>query len=109
VIRRFNAARDEEYAEIVENVERFEDEIARESRKGKFTFAELEDIEADWEKLQRWRERIAVRDFFGAAGRDEAEAALARGQTALEAFAAAVYRHEGVQSDGNSASTRADE
>ncbi len=98
---RFNAARDEEYAEVVENVERFEDEIARESRKGKFTFAELEDIEADWEKLQRWRERIAVRDFFGASGRGDADAALARGQGALERFAAAVYRHQGVQGNAD--------
>lgn len=97
LIARFNRARDEEYAEVVENVERCEDEIARERRKGKFTFAELEDGEADREKVQRWHERIRARDFFEAPGRAEAEAALARGQAVLDAFAAAVYRHEGVQ------------
>jgi hypothetical protein len=37
LIQRFNTARDEEYAEIAENVERFEDEIRRETRKGKLT------------------------------------------------------------------------
>jgi hypothetical protein len=95
-IDRFNRARDEEYAELVENVERFEDEIARETRKGKFTFAELEDIEADWEKLGRWRERIRERDFFDAPGCAEAEQALERGRAALQAFAARVYEHEGV-------------
>lgn len=97
-IGRFNRARDEEYAELIENVERFEDEIARESRKGKFTFAELEDLEADWEKLLRWRERIEARDFFGAPGA-AAGVALARGRAALDTFAAAVYRHEGIQED----------
>lgn len=96
-LTRFNRARDEEYSEFVENVERLEDEIARESRKGKYTFAELEDIESDWEKLGRWRDRIVARDFFGAAGRAEMEAALARGQVALEAFRASVYEREGAE------------
>lgn len=97
LVARFNAARDEEYAELVENVERFEDEVARETRKEKFTFAELEDIEADWEKLGRWRGRIEVRDFFAAPGRAGAEAALARGRVALATFTAAVYARERVQ------------
>ncbi len=99
LIGRFNQARDDEYVEVVENVERFEDEISRESRKGKFTFAELEDIEADWEKLQRWQERVTTRDFFGAPRRAHAVEALERGQVALERFTAEVYAHEGVQDD----------
>jgi hypothetical protein len=94
---RFNQARDDEYAEIVENVERLEDEIRRETRKGRLTFAQLEDIEADFEKLQRWAERITKRDFFTAPGRATAEEALAQGAMALEAFAQSVYEHEGVQ------------
>ena len=102
-IERFNQARDAEYAELVENVERFEDEIRRESRKGKFTFAELEDLEADLEKIQRWRERVIARDFFGAPGRADADVALERGQAELETFSLAVYQHEGVQGDGEHA------
>ncbi len=94
VIARFNQARDAEYAEVVENVERFEDEIARESRKGKFIFAELEELEADWEKLQRWQERIGPRDFFAAPGRLSAAAALERAHVALETFTAQVYAQE---------------
>ena len=103
LVGRFNRARDDEYAEVVENVERFEDEIKRESRNGKFTFAELEDIESEWEKLQRWRERVIARDFFEAHGRAEADAALERGREGLELFSSAVYRHEGVQEDGERA------
>lgn len=93
-VARFNQGRDEEYAELIENVERFEDEIARESRRGKFTFAELEDLEADWEKLERWRKRIHTRDFFTSPGHMDADAALERGRAALEAFTAQVYAHE---------------
>jgi hypothetical protein len=100
LVRRFNIARDEEYAEVGENVERFEDERRREGRKGKFTSAELEENEADWNKLQRWRERVGVRDFFGAPGRAEADAALEHGKAALEALTAAVYAHEGVHQQG---------
>ncbi len=99
IVARFNSARDAEYAEVVENVERFEDEIRRETAKGKFTFAELEDIEADWDKLQRWQVRIGKRDFFTTPGRVGTTEALARGGAMLETFAAAVYQHEGVQDD----------
>jgi hypothetical protein len=97
VIAGFNGIRDEEYAEIAENEERFEDEIHRETRKRKFTFAELEDLEADWEKLQRWMVKVQGRDFFNAHGRHEAEARLAEGAKLLEAFTRDVYVHEGVE------------
>jgi hypothetical protein len=102
LLERFNQARDAEYTEVVENVERFEDEITRERRKGRYTFAQLEDIEGEWEKLQRWHERILARDFIGAPGRGGAEVALARGHTELEAFTEEVSAREGVeaQADG---------
>lgn len=93
----FNRARDEEYAEVVENEERFEDEVRRETRKEKFSFAELEDIEADWEKLKRWYGRVVDRDFFISPGRREAEARLAEGERMLEQFTHSVYKREGVQ------------
>ncbi len=98
-IGRFAEARDAEYAELVENVERLEDEIARESRRRKFTFAELEELEADWEKLQRWRERILGRDFFAAPSRTAAISALDGARVALEAFSARVY--EGMEAGGD--------
>ena len=97
LLARFNQARDAEYAEIIENVERFEDEIKRERGKGRFTFAQLEDIEGDWEKLQRWYERIVARDFFTALSRLATDDALSRGQAALEAFTADVRAREGAE------------
>ena len=96
LVQRFNQARDAEYAEVVLNVERFEDEVRRENRKGQFSFAQLEDIESDWEKLQRWCQRISARDFFGAPRQSVAAEALERGRSALEGFTAQVYDHEGV-------------
>src|SRR5918999_344054 len=48
LLERFNQARDAEYTEVLENVERFEDEIKRERSKGRCTFAQLEDIDGEW-------------------------------------------------------------
>lgn len=98
-IERFNQARDAEYIEVVENVERFEDEIRRERRKERFTFAQLEDIEAEFEKLQRWYARVVSRDFFGTSTRAHAEASLTAAQVALDAFAAEVYSRETLSVD----------
>lgn len=97
LVTRFNAARDAEYEEVVESVERFEDEIRRETRKKRFRFAELEESEADWEKLQRWFGRLSERDFFGAPARVAAEEALARGRALLDDFTQQVYRQEGLE------------
>ena len=97
LLAQFNAARDAEYEEILDSVESFEDEIRRETRKKRFRFAELEEGEADWEKLQRWFARLNERDFFGAAGRSPAAEALARGRRMLDDFTQEVYRAEGLQ------------
>lgn len=94
IVSRFNAGRGEEYDELVENIERFEDEVARETRKEKFTFAELEDLESDLEKIERWHERIVARDFFAAERRQHAETALAAARTSLTTFVDRVYAPE---------------
>lgn len=100
LVARFNQARGDEYAELIKNVARLEDEMGRETTLGKFSFVELEDLEAESEKLQKWCERITARDFFAASDRVAALQALARAQTGLANFAAAVYQAEGIQGEG---------
>lgn len=97
IIAGFNATVDEEYAEIAENEERFQDEIRRESRKKKFTFAELEDMEADREKISREMAKVQARDFFGAPGRLIAETQMAESRNLFEEFSRKVYAQEGVE------------
>lgn len=99
LVGRFDRARDAEYEEVAEGVERLEDEIRRERRKGRFTFAQLEDVESDWEKLTRWQERVLAHDFFGAPGRAGAEEALERARAALDSFTQEVYAHEDLRPD----------
>ena len=71
---RCNEARDAEYAEIVERAQALVGRLEREGARGKFTFAEVEENEADLAKLRRWLGRVTARDLFGrrAAGRRRA-------------------------------------
>jgi hypothetical protein len=86
VLERLNAERDAEYTEVVERAQALLDELDRESRQGKFTFAEVEENEADLVKLRSWMEAIGRRDRYGAAGRTAAEQAVADADRALQVF-----------------------
>jgi hypothetical protein len=97
IITRFNETVDEDYAEVAENEERFQDEIRRETRKEKFTFVELEDMEDDREKINREMARVRARDFFGAPGRLEAEAQMAVTIKLFKEFSRKVYEREGIE------------
>jgi len=93
-VERFNAARDEEYDEVVDETERFREEIARERRKGKFTFAELEDEESNLERLHKYFAQVEARDTFDAPGRGRASAEVERCAEVLEAFAQEIYNRQ---------------
>ena len=94
IVGRFNAARDEEYEEVVDEAERFCEEIARERRKGKFTFAELEDEESNLERLRKYLAKVQARDSFGAVGAPRAVAEVEYCATVLEAFAQEIYERQ---------------
>ena len=87
----FEAARNDEYEEIVDRCEDFLAQVKKEHVAKHFTFAELEENEVDLEKLRNWFARIRQRDAFGASGRPPAEKALETCQQALDEYAARVY------------------
>jgi len=102
IVARFNAARNEEYEEVVDETERFREEIARERRKGKFTFAELEDEESNLERLRKYLAQVQARDVFGAEARSKAIAEVEHCAEVLEAFAQEIYERQEIQdSDRN--------
>jgi hypothetical protein len=71
-------------------------EIDKEFAKEKFTLAELDEEEAELEKLRSWRARIRARDVHGSDGAAEAAAALERAEEAVARYTAAVFdRTEG--------------
>jgi hypothetical protein len=90
----FQAARDDEYEEIVDRCEDFLAQVKKEHVAGHYTYAELEENEVDLEKLRKWFARVRQRDVFGAGGRQAAEKALALCAESLEEYAARVYAEE---------------
>jgi len=91
IIERFNADRDQQYEELLEKCADFEGEIARETAAEKFTYAELEEIENDLDKLKGWAGRIRRLDFFEAPRSFQTAEALARCEALLEEFARRVF------------------
>ena len=90
----FQAARDDEYEEIVDRCEDFLAQVKKEHVAHHYSFAELEENEVDLDKLQNWFARVRDRDVFGADGRQAAEAALVTCEESLEGYAARVYAEE---------------
>ena len=78
--------RDGEYNEVIERTAAFVDEIALESSRGKATYTEVEESEADLDRFERWLTSIAARDYFGASCRAGAEAAVQRCRDLLAEF-----------------------
>lgn len=93
-IAKFNQARDEEYEEVVDEAERFREEIDRERRKGKYTFAELEDEETNLERLHKYLGQVDARDWFCASGRSRAAAEIATCEEVLQVFAQEIYERQ---------------
>ena len=90
----FQAARNDEYEEIVDKCEDFLGQVQKEYDENHFTYAELEENEVDLLKLRNWFAKVIERDAFGADGRAATERALEACEQVLEAYAARVYAEE---------------
>jgi hypothetical protein len=95
VYNAFQAARNDEYEEIVDRCEDFLQQVKKEYAENHFTYAELEENEVDLVKLRNWFAKVRERDVFDADGRQAAEKALDECEQSLEAYAARVYAEEG--------------
>jgi hypothetical protein len=87
----WNEAREAEYTELAAECEKLVAEIDKEFAKQKFTLAELDEEEAELDKLRSWHKRIRERDVHDSDGAPEAEAALERASEAVSRFMAAVF------------------
>jgi len=90
----FQAARDDEYGEIVDKCQDFLAQVSKEYDANHFTYAELEENEVDLVKLRNWLAKVVERDAFGTAGRAAAERAIETCEQSLEAYAARVFAEE---------------
>lgn len=98
LLRRFQADREQEYGEFLEQCRGFLDEIEKETGRGKFTFAELEENEQNLQRLSNWLSKIQARDFFPSPQRDAAAAGLEACRQALQAYSSRVFEQEALDS-----------
>lgn len=92
VIAELNAARDAEYAEVLDRLPELRRELADEQARGNVTYAEVEESEADLERFRSWLAKIAARDYFNAPAGQAARDAVEQAAAELAAFEeAALY------------------
>ena len=97
ITSRFQTDRDQEYDEFDEQCQAFLAEIEKETGRQKFSFAELEESEQNFQRLKDWLAKIQKRDFFEAEKRAIALVALEDCWMALQNFANRVYIQEGME------------
>ena len=93
LLEAWNEARDAEYRELAGECGKFLAEIDHEFEIEKFTHAELDEEEAELDKLQRWHTRIRRLDVHGAPGGAAVAGAMKEAEEALARYSAAVFEH----------------
>jgi hypothetical protein len=86
VVAEFKAARAAEYAEIAREAQSLLHHIARETEHRDFSYAELEELEADLTKLRRWTDQVKARDYFPGESNTRADVLLEDCDQALATF-----------------------
>jgi hypothetical protein len=95
LIEQFRSLRATEYADVVREAEHLLEHVARETEHREFTYAELEELEADLGKLRRWADQIQARDYFGSGLPETLTAVFERCEQALGAFLDRAAAEEG--------------
>ena len=88
------AARAAEYAEIAREAEGFLAHVAWEREHREFTFAEVEELEADAAKLRRWTEQVRARDYSGLYTAHPLDELLGRCEAALDDLLVDASEHD---------------
>ena len=86
LVGEFQKAADAEYADLLERIPGFLDELVTERARGRATLVEVEENEADLDRYRRWLAKIQARDYFHAPLGPQAQAELDRCSLALEHF-----------------------
>ena len=86
IIDAIQRERTDEYHEVVERTQQFHEELELERRRGRATYTELEESDADLARHQNWLAAIRARDYFDAPGAHEAAAAVASCEESLARF-----------------------
>jgi vacuolar-type H+-ATPase subunit I/STV1 len=97
ILARFEADREQEYDEFLEQCDEFIAEIEKETSNQKFTFAELEENEQNLQRLRKWITKIQKRDFINGEKAGDAIKVFRNCRQALKNFTRKVYAQEGIE------------
>ena len=94
LIARFQALAAEEYGEFLGQCRDFHLELEKERADKHFTFAELEENEAELEKLRKWLPKIEARDHFPSEAMNQAREELEACRLNFERYTSEVSDRE---------------
>lgn len=100
MIERFGEQVGDEYGEFLEQCGDFHAELRKERDKKHLTYGELEENEAEIEKLRSWLPKIVARDFFGMKLKAAALAGLEKCEKDFALFEGQVEAAELRKQDG---------
>lgn len=90
-IARFKQEREREYAEIIKECHKMLRHIERERQQQEFTFEEVQELEGDLGKINRWLSEAKERDFWDVTAREEVEKLISKAETGLASFTQETY------------------
>jgi len=86
------AAREDEYTEFLAECDKFDAEIESEIRKRKFTWAELDEEEQNFDRLTRWLRELSRKSFFPIPSAAAAEERIKGCEESLAKFAEFIFK-----------------
>ncbi|HUT67493.1 MAG TPA: Chromate resistance protein ChrB [Dehalococcoidales bacterium] len=104
-IARFKQKREREYAEIIKECHKMLHHIERERQQQEINFEEVQELEGDLGKINRWLSEAKERDFWDIAAREEVQKLINEAETGLNIFTQETY--ERIQNLGPENGTNA--
>jgi len=93
-VDRFNADRTDEYRELHHECVHFLRDVLEDVDAATFGFPDVDKLDNDLHRLQRWLGQVRERDYFDAPGLDRVEDMLAKCERAFEQFASRASERE---------------
>lgn len=94
IVAEINNGRDAEYNELLERLPSFTSELATERARGRASYLEVEENEADLHRFRTWLAKISSRDYFNAPRAQTAQQALTTAEHDFRDFEAEAIRLE---------------
>lgn len=107
-ITRFQHERDREYTEIIKECHKMLRHIEREREHQEFNFEEVQELESDLEKINRWLAEARERDFWDVATQKEVEELIREAEKDLTAFTQETFERIQNLESRNNVDSRAD-